>query len=378
MNNNLKASVLSALVLAFASFGDAFLYTALPINYEYLHIPVVWIGLLLSINRFVRLAANQLFAYWFTKFGVRQIILLAAIGAVLTTALYGLATNIAIWILARIIWGFCFSALRIGSICYSVQGSRQGFNLGLSKGLQELGPAIGLLIGPLLLRWTNPSAAFLILSLASLSAVLIASMLPELKQISLNYRFTPKIIPTSFNLLTFLSFFFVQGVLVVLIGRLLEDNTLNVLDMTLLAGMFLAYRRVCVVVISPLGGLAADKFGVEKVYLAGYLLTIFGFVLIVLDASGAGILIVFTFNSVTAALGPKNAMKGATNFLKDVAINSTWADIGAAFGTLAGGFILFAHSPVAAIIIATFVLTVAYAYHIETTKFQTKELLKWK
>lgn len=378
MSHSLKPVVLSALVLACASFGDAFLYTAIPVNYSMLHIPVVWIGVLLSINRFVRLFANQLFAYWFSTFGVKRITVLAAIFAVLTTASYGMATHIGIWILARVIWGFCFSALRISTLYYSISNNSRGLSLGLNKGLQELGPVVGLLAGPILLRATNPLVTFLILAVASLSAVVIALFLPEIKQVSIDYRFSIRLIPSSFNLLTFLSFFFVQGVLIVLISQLLDKDTLPPGNLTILAGVILAFRRVCTLLIAPIGGFIADRWGAEKTYLAAYLLTAAGLMVIATGYPMVGIIVVFMFNSITAALGPGNVTGASENYLKDIAANNTWADIGAALGTFTGGFILYSFSPSVVILIATFVLLIACTHHIRITRFQLNDLLKWK
>ena len=137
MNASLKPSIISALVLACASFGDAFLYSVLPVNALQMNVPVVWIGFLLSINRFDRLVANQLFAYLFNQYGFKRITILAAIFAMLTTFSYGIATGILLWIFARIIWGFCYSALRISSISYSLQNKKKGFALGLNKGFRS-------------------------------------------------------------------------------------------------------------------------------------------------------------------------------------------------------------------------------------------------
>ncbi len=378
MNQSLKPSILSALVLAFASFGDAFLYTALPVNALQMNVPVVWIGFLLSINRFVRLIANQMFAYLFNHFGFKRITILAAVFAMLTTFSYGIATGILLWIIARVVWGFCFSALRISSISYSLENKKQGFSLGLNKGLQELGPIIALLVGPLLLQWTNPTTTFFIFGIASVSAIIISFYLPELKPIPFDFTFSFNIVPSSFNLLTFLSAFFVQGILIVMIAKLFFSLNISAVALTAIAGVYLAYRRICTVFISPFGGMFADKFGLDKIYLTSLFLTIAGLFLIAIGFAKTGIIVAFTFNSITAALAPGTAVEGAANHLKAVAANSTWSDIGAATGALiAGSFLLSSHLN-SIFFIATFVLLVACIFHIKTTNFQPRELLKWK
>lgn len=378
LNRSLKPPILSALVLAFSSFGDAFLYTVLPVNSLQMNVPVVWIGFLLSINRFVRLLSNQMFAHLFNQFGFKRITILAALFSILTTFSYGLATGIFIWIIARIIWGFCFSALRISAIGYSLENEKQGFSLGLNKGIQELGPIIALLVGPLLLNWTNSSTTFFILSLGSVSAVIISFYLPELKQIPFDYSFSFNIIPSSFNLLTFLSSFFVQGVLIVTITRLLMLENLSPMTLTTIAGIYLAYRRLCAVFISPFGGILADKWGIGKVYLISILYTIAGFLLIATGFIKTGILTAFTFNSITGALSPGNAAAGASNQLKAVAANSTWSDIGAAIGTLIAGSFLLSKHPGFLFLIMTIVLLLALIFHIKNKQPYTVGSLEWK
>ena len=174
MNKKLKPTILSALVLAFSMFGDTFLYAVLPTNAAQLNVPIVWIGFLLSINRFIRLIFNQWFALLFNKYGFKHITILAAMFSVVSTFMYGIASGLVVWIVARIIWALCFSALRISSINYSLEAPKQGFGLGLSRGLQETGPLLALLFGSLLLKWTDLQTTFIVLAIASVSSVVIA------------------------------------------------------------------------------------------------------------------------------------------------------------------------------------------------------------
>ena len=63
-NNPLKYTLLSAIILAIANIGDAFLYAYLPANYQSIGIPIFWVGVILSINRFTRLFLNGWVAYY--------------------------------------------------------------------------------------------------------------------------------------------------------------------------------------------------------------------------------------------------------------------------------------------------------------------------
>lgn len=333
-----------------------------------MNVPVVWIGFLLSVNRFVRLIANQLFGYLFNRFGFKRITMIAALFATLTTFSYGIAYGIAFWVIARVLWGFCYSALRISTISYSLQNKKQGFSLGLSKGLQELGPIIALLAGPVLVYYTSIESTFFILALASVAAIILSFYLPELKYVPVKYSMSFNIRLSPFNLLTFLSAFFVQGILIVSITQLLIKEGGSLLAFTALAGVYLAYRRVCTVFISPFGGHFADKFGLNTMYLSSLFVTIAGLFLIAAGFTRTGILIAFTFNNVTAALAPANATGGAVNHLKAVAVNSTWSDLGAGAGALIAGSFLVASQLNSVFLIAGFLLLIACFFYIRSTK----------
>ncbi len=204
MREGLKPTILSALVLALASFGDAFLYPVLPVNALQMGVPIVWVGFLLSINRFIRLIANQGFGWLFNTCGYKRITILAAIFAAFSTLCYGLASGLLLWIAARIIWGLCYSSLRLSCISYSLEGKSQGFSLGLSRGLQETGPILALLMGSFLMQYFSVQTTFIIFSVLSISAIVIAFHLPELPKSSNHYNFTFNAIPSSFNFIVFL------------------------------------------------------------------------------------------------------------------------------------------------------------------------------
>lgn len=372
-----KACVLSALVLAFAGMGDALLYTALPAYTTQMGVPVLWIGFLLSVNRFVRLAGNQLFAVLFNLFGFKTITIIAAILAVFSTLLYGLAVGVFWWVVARVIWGLCYSALRISSISYSLTNRNIGYSMGLNRGLQELGPIAALLAGPFLLENYGKAATFVAIALASVPAAILAFYLPKKKKSSQSMPFTVNIIPSSFDFLAFISSFFVQGILAVILAKLLIDDASTVEMLIWSAGLYLVFRKLCTIVISPLAGLLADRFGLEKVYLLSLTLTCVATLLIALGFSQTGIIAAFAFNSITAALGP-GAAAGTADELKAISANSTWNDAGAALGALLGGSLLIAGQTDYIFFIATFVLLVACLYHVKKTDSNYRQFIRWR
>ena len=150
------------------------------------------------------------------------------------------------------------------------------------------------------------------------------------------------------------------------------------MEITATAGFYLAYRRVCTIIVSPAGGWLADKYGINTVYLLSTALTISGLFLIASGLVIPGIIVTFTFYSLSNAMSPGNASAGAQNHIKAVATNSTWTDTGAAAGTLIGGFVLYSVHPTIIFFIGSFVLVTALVVYSKSTNFLFKHSVRWK
>jgi MFS transporter, DHA1 family, multidrug resistance protein len=341
--SSFQPTVYSALALALASFGDAFLYPFLPLHGERLGMSVAWIGILLSINRFARIFANTIIARACANYGFRLMTIVAVGVAVLSTMGYGFASGIVSWILFRISWGLSYSVLRIGAISYSLEHDQQGFSLGLSKSVQEAGPMLTLLIAPPLLFPLEPKTIFFILSIASLPAFYFALKLPkkfgEVTPFSFK-RFAK--IPSTFNLLTFCSSILVEGIVVVTLGVLFlkHRENISVLTASILAASYLGYRRICLIAFSPFGGWIADKYGLGKVFSISLIMVLTGLIFLTVGYIEVGAIILFAFYSILSALTPGAASTTGSHMLDAVSENATWRDIGAALGTLGGGLLL--------------------------------------
>jgi MFS family permease len=377
----LRAPSFAALALAFASFGDAFLYPFLPINSNAIGVPVVWVGLLLSINRFARIFSNALMVRLLERFGLRAVMLTAVILAIISTFGYGIAAGLAAWLTFRVLWGLSFSAMRIGTLGYALQTQRPGFALGLSRGLQEVGPMASLFIAPILLGYVDQNSIFFVLGLLSLPAVYFASMLPkgEVKTTpAVSNRFLDW--PTPLNAITFVSAILVDGVIVIVLGILFlhgrQDITL--LGATMLAAFYLGYRRICLVALSPAGGWIADKVGLDRIFTTSIIFVIIGLVVIISGWIGTGAVIVFTFYGINSAMTPGSVSKGEGHSLSAVAENATWRDIGAAVGTLIGGILISSSHLTPFLIIAIFVLTLLVFIHLGTARKTLKLLYLWR
>ncbi|HEU4963693.1 MAG TPA: MFS transporter [Bacilli bacterium] len=146
-----KKVILLALTTALCLLGDSMLYILLPIFWPEWGLSGLWeVGILLSVNRFVRLPLNPLVGRLYQKIPLQAGLYLAVLLAAATTIGYGMAHGLWIWILLRACWGLAWSLLRVGGLQYLVQYSEErtrGEWIGTYNGLYRLGSLVGVLFG---------------------------------------------------------------------------------------------------------------------------------------------------------------------------------------------------------------------------------------
>jgi MFS family permease len=377
-SNELKPPIYASLALAFASFGDAFLYPFLPLNYSAVGVPIAWIGILLSINRFVRILSNARIVRLLEKYGLRTVTIIAVAFAIVSTAGYAIASGVVVWAIFRVIWGLSFSAMRISTLGYALHTSKQGFALGLTKGIQEAGPLMSLILASFILKYLETTSVFLLLTLLSLPALYFAWRLPRLdnKLTSIGSKVRLRF-PSLINSITFVSSFLIDGVIVVVLGVLFVNPKGNIplTSAAALAALYLGYRRLCLVALSPAGGRLADKIGIGKLFNISLAGVIIGLSVIASGRIEIGVILLFTFYSINVSITPGNISSWQNTRLSAVAENATWRDIGAAVGTLAGGFILASDYQKPVIVFAIFSLALLFCFHLGATN---KFFYLWK
>ena len=282
----------------------------------------------------------------------------AAVGAIISTMGYGLGLGLISLVLFRTLWGIAFSILRISALAYASEHKNIGFSLGSTKSIQELGPMFALVAGPFLLSLSEEKV-FYILACLSVPGLFYAIRLPEL-----NYkpsRVTRRASSPSVNdMMTFLTTFTVEGLLVVTVGFFLSKSfpELTAIVVMTLAGGYLAYRRISLILFSPAMGVVADRVGIGKAFRTSLLFICAGLVLLVTGWVEIGLVIIFTFNSVISSIGPAHSLTNRRDKLTLLATNATWRDIGAATGALAGGLLADKDVLREVVIIITFVLVI--------------------
>jgi MFS family permease len=160
-----------ALAAAFSLLGDQALYAILPTSYERIGLMPYQVGLILSVNRWIRLATNQLAERLCRSYSLTLLLALSLVLGAALTALYGWISLFSVLLTARMLWGLCWSFIRqIGLMTAAEAGSqgRIGKMVGFYNGISRMGALGGNLFGGLghdLVGYTVTMTAFGVLTL---------------------------------------------------------------------------------------------------------------------------------------------------------------------------------------------------------------------
>lgn len=150
----LRLARVMAAMTAFCLIGDTMLYIALPLCWRQCGLDALWqVGVLLAVNRLVRLPLNPLVRRLYARISRRTGMLLAVLLAAGTTLLYAVAQSFAVWLLLRCLWGLAWTLLRLGALFALAEASdkaNRGYLMGSYNGLVRLGSLAGMLGGGLL------------------------------------------------------------------------------------------------------------------------------------------------------------------------------------------------------------------------------------
>lgn len=142
-----------ALITAISLLGNEMLIIVMPIYWKFFGLDSLWqIGVLLSINRFIRIPINSFVGWCYHRISKRTGVLVAVFLAALSTYSYGVLKGFAILLVVRIVWGVAWSFLRLGGFLTVIACSTlrtRGQLIGLYNGLWGLGTLFGVLIGGL-------------------------------------------------------------------------------------------------------------------------------------------------------------------------------------------------------------------------------------
>jgi DHA1 family inner membrane transport protein len=339
-----RAIIGSSSIMSLALLGDALLYAVLPAYAKDFGLTLPWVGVMLSANRFIRVFAYGAIARLTHAIGVRNMCVIAAFAATLSTALYGVGQGPAVILAARILWGLTYAILVLATLSYALEyRTGIGTRVGVGQAIQRIGPILALFGGAWLVGVIGPNKAFVVLALPTALSILIALTLPK-KKVKEAKRSKPASLarPQPIDILFFLQGYGVDGVFAISI-TLIFAREASLPEAVMSGSALLAMRHFGEAIAAPLFGWIADLLGARKVFVAAATLTMVGFACIALGLTIFGALVMLLFRGALASLGPAviaQSLSEQEDAIGPLARMQAWRDFGAACGPLVTGFLL--------------------------------------
>lgn len=330
----------AAVVLALTLPGDVLLYVLLPLHVAAFGVTLPEAGLLLAANRFVRIIGYGWVARSFQRHGARRTCLLATLGAAASTFAYALATGVVGLLVARLVWGLSFAAMNIATqVLATVELDGAARRSGRSRAIVSVGPMLSLIGGAALSEWLGPQAVFVVLGAVALIAFAFARRLPAgtMPAISAGPRVAP---PTRLDVWSFVQGLILDGLFVIGLAVLAAEALPQ--GAALAAASTLALRYLTEILLGPLGGSAAERYGAVRVLVICSMCCAVGLMLIGAGALWSGALLVVVLRGVVQPLpAPVVALthRGDAR-IGAIARVATWRDLGAGAGPLVAGALI--------------------------------------
>lgn len=309
---------------------------------------MLFIGILLSANRFIRIISNARVANMILHLGMKKALVFSSIVAVLTTLIYGLQPGAIAFLLARIVWGLCYSTLKMSSLNYAAHSPKApGLTFGVTTSIKYAGGFLILLFGPELIHQLGVNKGFLAIAFISCIGIALALLLPKIpnqriespERIKLKDTFRP----TSMNLLVFFLAFSLNGMLVVSLTRLFSSSIYQEEQLLIVVSFYLMLKQLFAIVFSMINGLLSLKLPAEKLFNFAIGMCIIGMIAIAFDIVFPGVVIAFLFNTVITTFSPMiaiNIQSDNSNSLRAISSINTWWDSGAALGAFSGIYLV--------------------------------------
>ena len=336
-DQGLKNVLQVGLITAIAGLSDGFLYAYLPVKGEALGFTPIMIGVLLSMNRFVRFFTNRFVAYFANKIGVKKIYSTGILLSFVVSITYAFSPIFAFWVVARAIWGLCFSILRFSKLQYVSVCNKKGSALGWSASIGGIIQIIGHFIGPILIALTFDGMPFVVFGCALLFFLPLLFRLPDVDFVQQDIKLMRFQLPNRIDIWGFITNFSLDGMLIVGLSRLLklEGDEETLLFYT---AFFISIRRAIGIIFAPLVGTLVDRFGLQRAFNVEAWFLVVGMALIMSDLAPAGLIIIFIGATANQNITPllristtpkKEQFSGLTRLTSS-------QDMGSALGALLG------------------------------------------
>ena len=354
--------LLTSLAVAAALLGDAMLYVVMPARPELWQLTIVQVGVLLSVNRLVRLATNPLSSVFVERYGVYtpfRISLLASLGVLIA---YSFSKSFVVLIFARLLWGACWSVLRLVSQWVASDqstGENIGLNLSSNASIIRLGSIGGAVFGGVLSDYLGYEIAFLIFGIFTVVSFLFwirgSGYHSKDRQISKGRKVSGFIevlkdlrvlIISVASMLAGLVF---SGLMGATLGHFFRykyglefDFLIVTLGVATVTGFALGLKSFAEVFVGPFGGYFSDKYGRYKTLVISTGLTSIGLIGLGLFDSLIGTFIVLIWVFVMGVMLMMQLLTLVGIVADDdsrsqvFSVYNTFQDFGSALGPLVG------------------------------------------
>jgi DHA1 family inner membrane transport protein len=330
----------AAIALGLSLPADTVLYLLLPMYAAQFGVSLAEAGMLLAANRLVRIAGYGWVARFYARYGDRPTCTLAVVAAAFCGL--GYATLSGFWALLplRLMWGLCFAALNLSTQALATAipfgAARRS---GRSRAFIAMGPVLALPLGAALAYWAGPRPIFFVLAVISLLAVGVTRRLPAaphpVGKPTRRFKW-----PNSLDAWSFMEGLTLDGLFIIGLSYLGKDLLPG--GAVIVAGVLLALRYLAEILLSPVGGHLAERFGAERL-----LVMLSLFTAVALMGFGAGWLwscaavIVVLRALQLPLLAPIVARRTpGPERVRALAARSVWRDIGAGTGPMLAGLLL--------------------------------------
>lgn len=165
---------------ALSLMGDATLYAVLPTHPADAGIPLASVGIILSINRIIRLVTNGPAGWLYDRARDRRLIFVSSLAiGVLSTALYALSSSFEPIFTARLLWGTAWSGIWVGGNAIVLEMAPDGARgrwIGIYQVWFFFGSALGSFLGGILTDAFGYHNALWIGAIISAAGAIIAAI----------------------------------------------------------------------------------------------------------------------------------------------------------------------------------------------------------
>jgi MFS family permease len=332
----LRNTIIVATCLALVWFGDAVIYVVLPLYAQSFGFDALTVGVLLSVNRVVRILGYGWVAPLARAYGTNWLTAGACVAAAISTLAYGLLSGFALLFIARMVWGAAWGIINLTMTAYAYgDGKGAGMRIGVARAVSSAGALAALLaVGPLCIA-TGPHRMFVVYGLVGLAAVPLAFLLPPLRAAPSDGRAAHRWTLTPLNALFFVLSFGADGVLGATISVLLAEF-MPVASAIIGAALLLAFQRLVVIVLALFSGPVTDRLGAQRLLLPCSLAVAVGFATIASGHVYSGTILVIFSRGLLGTVGPVLAAQTSKDRIAALASFANWTDIGLAAGAFFG------------------------------------------